>query len=125
MTPREDSVEDYLVARCRDEAILCFKFSSPSRRAVPDRILMGHDANGHPVTLFIEVKRPGGKPRADQYAMLSNMRDHGAHAVVADSRQQVDRLLSDYFTAPTVPPHERDPHDAPLPGEPSNLIVGL
>ncbi len=98
--------------------LLCLKFTSPSRRAVPDRIVLGHDAYGRAVTLFVEVKRPGERPRANQAAMIGSLRDHGAHAVVVDSTTAVDELLADYITTPATPPHERDPHDAPLPAPP-------
>ena len=54
---------------------------------VPDRLLLGHDARGDAVSLFVEVKRPGERPRPSQVGMITTMRDHGAHAVVADQRE--------------------------------------
>ncbi len=86
---------------------------------------MGHDANGDSVTLFVEVKRPGEVPRPNQVATIQKMRDHGQHAVVADSKSQVDVLLDDYFTRPAVPITERDPHDAPLPGRAGHIVTSL
>ncbi|OBC01744.1 VRR-NUC domain-containing protein [Gordonia sp. 852002-50395_SCH5434458] len=116
-TPRECVVEKRLVDRCRELGLLCWKFTAPGHRGVPDRVLIGHDAHGATVTLFVEVKRPGQRPRPSQVAAIEDMRAHGAHAVVADTRQAVDALLADYFLAPAVPIAERDPHDAPLPGQ--------
>lgn len=123
--PLERSVERYLVQRCNELGILCFKFVSPGHAGVPDRVLMGHDTTGAAVTLFIEVKRPGERPRPSQVAMITTMRDHGAHAVVADSRAAVDALLDEYFTHPPVPIAERDPRDAPLPGRRAHVIAAM
>lgn len=86
---------------------------------------MGHDANDDSVTLFVEVKRPDEAPRPSQVAMIRRMRDHGQHAVVADSKASVDALISDYFTHPTVPIAKRDPHAAPLPGRTGAVITAL
>lgn len=116
--PKESAVEAHLVGRCAELGLLCLKFTSPGRRAVPDRIVLGHDADGHSVTLFVEVKRPGEKPRANQAAMIRYLRDHGAHAVVVDSTTAVNELLADWITEPAAAPHERDPHAAPLPSPP-------
>lgn len=123
--PLERSVERYLVDRCRELGILCFKFVSPGHAGVPDRLLMGHDANGDAVVLFVEVKRPGERPRPSQVGMITTMRDHGAHAVVADSRAAVDAVLDEYFVRPSVPITERDPHDAPLPGRRPHVIEAM
>ncbi|OBA61362.1 VRR-NUC domain-containing protein [Gordonia sp. 852002-10350_SCH5691597] len=123
--PLERTVERHLVDRCRELGVACFKFVSPGHAGVPDRLLLGHDARGAAVTLFVEVKRPGEKPRPSQVGMITTMRDHGAHVVVADSRTAVDALLDDYFVHPSVPIAERDPHDAPLPGQRPHVLVAL
>lgn len=123
--PRESAVERHLVDRCRELGIMCLKFTSPGHVGVPDRVLMGHDANGDATTLFVEVKRPGEVPRPAQVHMITRMRDHGQHVVVADSKSQIDALLDDYFTHPAVPITERDPHDAPLPGRTGAVITAL
>lgn len=124
-TPRESVIEDLLQKRCREIGALCLKFSSPSRRAVPDRIVIGRDSAERPLVVFVEVKRPGQRPRPDQRAMLSTLRDHGAHAVVVSTEEEVDRFISDYFIEPRVAPHQRDPHEEPLPGRLGSLITGL
>ncbi|ACY19853.1 VRR-NUC domain protein [Gordonia bronchialis DSM 43247] len=123
--PRESAIERHLVQRCAEIGVLCLKFTSPGHVGVPDRVLMGHDANDDSVTLFVEVKRPDEAPRPSQVAMIRRMRDHGQHAVVADSKASVDALISDYFTHPTVPIAKRDPHAAPLPGRTGAVITAL
>lgn len=53
----EKQVEAKLVAAVKRAGGVAYKFSSPSRRGVPDRIVVL--PGGRPV--FVEVKRPGGK----------------------------------------------------------------
>lgn len=97
--------------------------TSPGTRAVPDRLVIGYDDRSDRVLLFVELKRPGGIPRPDQRAMFARMRAHGAHVVVADSTDAVDRLLDDYFLHTPCPIALRDPTTAPLPGKPAAVLV--
>lgn len=122
---REATVERHLVNRCTALGLLCWKFTSPSHRGVPDRIVIGHDAQGSAVTLFIELKRPGAAPRPEQSATIATMRDHGAHALVADSIAAVDQILLDYIERPTATFAERDPHRAALPGRQPLVISAM
>lgn len=124
-TVRESVVEDHLVDRCADLGLLCFKTIAQGRRGLPDRMVIGHDAHGDAVTLFVELKRPGQVPRPSQVHMITALRDHGAHAVTADSMASLDALLEDYFLSPPVPIAERDPHTAPLPGRTGAVVMPL
>lgn len=122
---RENVVEQHLVKLCATHGLLCLKMTSPGRRAVPDRMVLGYDNNSDHVALFVELKRPGQKPRADQARMFAEMRDHGAHVVVADTIEAVERLIDDYYLDPPVAIAQRDPHTAPLPGKnPAVLVLG-
>lgn len=121
--PIERVVEEHLVSACRAHRLLCLKITSPGRRSVPDRLIMGHDNRSDPVLLFVELKRPGSLPRAGQKAMFARMRAHGAHVVVADSIATVDHLLDDYFLRTPRPISLRDPRTAPLPGKPATLLI--
>ncbi|MCZ4652721.1 VRR-NUC domain-containing protein [Gordonia amicalis] len=123
--PKERIIERHLVDRCRELGVMCLKFTSPGHIGVPDRLLLGHDASGVAVTLFVEVKRPGGKPRPSQINRITEMRDHGAHAVIASTKAEVNAVLADYFTAPTTSFATRDPHAAPLPQLRAPIISGL
>lgn len=123
--PKERIIERYLVDRCHTLGILCLKFASPGHIGVPDRLLLGHDATGVAVTLFVELKRPGGRPRPSQIHMIAEMRDHGAHAVVAATKAEVDELLADYFSHPATPLADRDPHAAALPQLRPPIISGI
>ena len=121
--PREFSVEDHLVRRCAELGLLCLKAVAQGRRGLPDRTVIGHDAHGDAVILFVEIKRPGEKPQPSQVHMITTLREHGAHAVIADSTAAVDALLADYVVAPTIPIAERDPHAAPLPGRRGSVVI--
>jgi len=118
----ESVVEDHLAKRCEELGLECLKFTSPSRRAVPDRLVIGFDATGHPLQVFVELKRPGEIPRPDQRAMIARLRDHGAHALVIDSVEGVEAFLADYVLEPDLPLCRRDPHQAPLPGHRGGVL---
>lgn len=123
LTPIERVIEDHLVSACKQHHLLCLKMTSPGRRAVPDRLLIGHDNRADPVLLFVEVKRPGQAPRPNQRAMFTRMRAHGAHVVVADSIEAVDQLLDDYFLHSSCPISLRDPCASPTPGRAASVLV--
>ena len=60
----EKDVESALVRRVNALGGLCEKFVSPGRRSVPDRVVTLPGGQ----IVFVELKRPGGKPTAKQQA---------------------------------------------------------
>ncbi|WP_026820021.1 VRR-NUC domain-containing protein [Arthrobacter castelli] len=90
---REDTVEKYLLTRCRANGFLCMKFVSPARGGVPDRVIITPAE-----TVFVETKRPGGKPRRLQKIVHTKMRRYGAKVYVADDRHKVDELIRELAT---------------------------
>lgn len=88
MKPIENDIETYLYEQAKKHDILCYKFIAPSTRGVPDRILIG---NGK--TIFLELKRPGEKPRKLQFAIHKRMREHGATVFVADTKELVNDVI--------------------------------
>lgn len=88
MNQIENDVETYLYTQAKKYDILCYKFTAPSTRGVPDRILIG---NGK--TIFLELKRPGEKPRKLQFAIHKRMREHGATVFVADTKELVNDVI--------------------------------
>lgn len=84
----EGVIETYLYKQAKKNNILCYKFTAPSTAGVPDRVLIG---NGK--TVFVELKRPGGKPRPLQIAIHKRMREHGAIVFVADTKPLVDDII--------------------------------
>jgi len=53
----EKDLEKKIARWCKDNGYLTYKFSSPSMRGVPDRIIIGPLG-----VLFLELKRPGNEP---------------------------------------------------------------
>lgn len=107
--PKENTVENYLVARAAQEGFLCPKFKSASNNGVTDRILVGHG-----LVLFVETKRPGEKPRPLQKAVIQNFRNHGADTRVVDTKTKVDELFDEL--RPWCETHPND--DTPPEGMP-------
>jgi Holliday junction resolvase len=88
---RESALEAKIVKYCRENGILTYKFSSPSHRGVPDRIMMKKSK-----VLFMEVKASGKKPTALQFHEMGKIQQSGLYAVwVDDYRQAV--LYLDYL----------------------------
>ena len=65
---REAVVERYFKKRCESEGFLCYKFTSPGTDGVPDRVIIGHG-----LTVFVELKAPGEKPRKLQVHTFDEM----------------------------------------------------
>lgn len=85
----EAYVERYLKAQAKAHGALLYKFVA-GEAGVPDRIMVAHEH-----VLFIECKRPGGRPRALQRARLRDIAAHGGDARVIDTREQVDALMEE------------------------------
>jgi hypothetical protein len=54
---KESEIERKVVKYCESRGLITYKFTSPSSRGVPDRIVIGADA-----VLFLELKQLGKKP---------------------------------------------------------------
>lgn len=57
----EKDIEKAVCSYAKRKGWLVYKFTSPSRRSVPDRIFIKYGS-----VFFIEFKRPGGKPTEKQ-----------------------------------------------------------
>lgn len=84
----EGTIENYLKKLCDLHNFLYYKFTSPANSGVPDRIIIG---NGQ--TVFVELKRPGARPRALQEAVFSAMKKRGAIVYVIDTKPKADKLI--------------------------------
>lgn len=85
----EHAVEAHLLAQCRRVGLLCLKLTSPARAGVPDRVVIAPEA-----TVFVEVKRPGGRLRRLQEVTVAKMRRAGAVVHVVDTLAGVDELVA-------------------------------
>lgn len=89
MTVRERDIEAYLVRRVKDEGGLAYKFTSPGRRSVPDRIVMFPGG----IVRFVELKAPGQKPTPLQAREHEKLRALGFYVAVLDSKEAVDKWM--------------------------------
>ncbi|MCC8364952.1 VRR-NUC domain-containing protein [Xenorhabdus sp. PB61.4] len=89
MKIREDVIEKHLVNEVKKAGGIAYKFVSPGRRGVPDRICVL--PNGQ--VIFVECKAPGEKPRPDQLREHERLRALGQTVVVLDSKNVEGMIL--------------------------------
>ena len=93
--PSERDVEARLCARIKAVGGAAYKFTSPARRGVPDRlVLMPGDP---PLTIFVELKRPGARPTPAQLREHNRLRDLGFRVEVIDSYEGVEVFIQSLF----------------------------
>lgn len=79
---RENPVEKHLIKEVKKAGGRAYKFVSPGRRSVPDRIVLLPGGR----LVFVECKAPGKPPRADQLREHERLRTLGFTVVVLDSK---------------------------------------
>lgn len=87
-TPLESSVERDACAYAEKRGWMVFKFVSPGRRGVPDRLFIRNGRH-----LFIEFKRLDAEARKQQEKRHREMREHGAEVHVVDNLKDAYELL--------------------------------
>ncbi|WP_196481973.1 VRR-NUC domain-containing protein [Burkholderia vietnamiensis] len=92
----EKTVETYLVDRVRAAGGDAYKFTSPQRRSVPDRIVAFPPGRLY----FVELKRPGNKPTKPQLREHERLRALGCDVRVIDSREAVDAFVREASVPP-------------------------
>jgi hypothetical protein len=89
----EKHIESKVCEYARDRACLAYKFTSPARSAVPDRMFISPAG----VIWFCEFKREGQKPTPQQDREHTRLRDYGVKVFVidnvADGRVMVDMMV--------------------------------
>lgn len=93
---RESAVEKYLHDQVTKAGGTTRKFKSPGRPHVPDRIVIWPpvESNEHfAVIHFVEVKRPGEKPRAGQVREHNRLKKLCCAVLTVDSKAQVDNYV--------------------------------
>lgn len=85
---RENSIEDHLVKEVKKAGGIAYKFISPGRRSVPDRLVLLPDGK----VIFVECKAPGEKPTAAQLREHKKIRALGFTVRVLDSKN-LERIL--------------------------------
>lgn len=95
---REITVEKPLVTATEKRGGVAYKFVSPGRRAVPDRLVLlpgGRFA-------FVEVKAPGQKPTPAQLREHKRLRALGYKVFVLDSAEDIPELLTEIEGVPPL-----------------------
>ncbi|MDC9589686.1 VRR-NUC domain-containing protein [Xenorhabdus sp. XENO-10] len=82
MNIRESVIENHLVKEIKKAGGIAYKFVSPGRRSVPDRICILPGGR----VIFVECKAPGEKPRPEQLREHERLRALGCSVVVLDSK---------------------------------------
>lgn len=85
----ENQVEKYLIKKVSELGGKAWKFVSPGNAGVPDRLITYNSK-----AFFVEVKRPGGKPRALQKATVAQIRATGMKVYCISTKAQVDELTN-------------------------------
>ena len=82
---REKDVEQYLVDEVKKLGGVAYKFKSPQRRSVPDRLCVL--PNG--IIAFIECKATGEEPTPAQYREIDRLIDMGCWAFYVDRKSHI------------------------------------
>jgi hypothetical protein len=80
----EEKIEHALVTAVKRHGGHAYKFTSPGRRGVPDRVVLMPNCGVMSVT-FVETKASGKTLRPDQEHEIQYMRERGAYVKVIDS----------------------------------------
>ena len=85
----ESSVENRLVKRIKAMGGMCLKFNPIGMAGMPDREILLPGA----ITLWVELKRPGEKPRPLQLKRKKDLEALGFRVDVLDSFEEVERYI--------------------------------
>ena len=85
---RESQLEQKLVIHIKKLGGIAYKFSSPNRRSVPDRLCIM--PNGR--VFFVEVKAPTKQPTALQQHEHKLLRELGHIVFVVDSEESINAI---------------------------------
>lgn len=89
MGSKENRVEQRLIDGVKALGGITFKFVSPGRAGVPDRVVILPGGDVH----FVEMKAMGGKPSRIQLRRISQLRKLDVTALVLTGIDEVERYL--------------------------------
>ena len=88
---RESDLEKKFRRRVKANGGEAYKFVSPGRRNVPDRIVVLREGR----VFFVELKRPGEKLRPAQKRELDRLVDKGCDASWIGDEESMDKWFED------------------------------
>ena len=94
---KESEIEREVCAYAKRKGWLVYKFVSPGRRGVPDRIFIKRGS-----VAFIEFKAPGKKPTRLQFSEMAKLRENCVNATYIDDIQKGKELIDFYEEGITV-----------------------
>ena len=86
----EKYLERKLCAEVKAMGGIAYKFVSPGRRGVPDRMCVLPGGR----VVFVELKSYGKKPTPLQEIEIGRLKDLGFEVFVIDSSEKLDKLIS-------------------------------
>ena len=89
VTFRESVIEEKVCAYAVTKGVIHYKFTSPNRRAVPDRMLI----NSNGFTWFIEFKATGKKATVPQEREHTKLRAQNKEVYVVDDIDQGKTII--------------------------------
>jgi hypothetical protein len=90
---REKQVEERLCKRAREHGGIGYKFTSPGRRSVPDRLMIVPCWQWTGCTHFVEAKAPGQLPTDSQAREHERLRALGCLVDTVDDYEPIDKLF--------------------------------
>lgn len=88
MGKAEFKIEGYLKQKADERGYGIYKITSPGKRGMPDRILVGKG-----ITIYIETKSATGQLEPVQKVRIKELCHNGAIVKVANSRDKIDEIL--------------------------------
>jgi len=89
--PLEKDIEKRVCDFAKSKNILVYKFTSPQRRSVPDRMFLLPSGQ----VFFIEFKRLGLKPTPAQYVEIERIRKQKVLVFVVDNVEAGKKVIED------------------------------
>jgi hypothetical protein len=86
----EKQIEAAVCAYARTKGVLAYKFTSPARAAVPDRMFIRPDGR----IWFCEFKRGGQKPTEAQEREHNKLRQHKVDVFVIDTVEDGKMMIN-------------------------------
>ena len=88
----EKAIERYLAACVKELGGICLKYANAGMVGYPDRICLLPGG----VTVWVELKSKGEKPKVLQGIRFKQMASIGHPVHVCDSKESIDRVLTKY-----------------------------
>ncbi len=86
----ENTIEKGLIRECKKLNWLCYKFTSPGRRSVPDRLVIKTDGQ----MFFVELKAPGKVETKNQFREQKKLTKQGCNVYsTIDSLDKIKELI--------------------------------